>query len=157
MNTMTINDSGASDLIVQSPLVTLEPVLLAVPLDAMTIRPYDDSTNNKVAIKLHMWWEDDDENKIFIREVIELSRSDSLFEILTHKAPFTTWHRLTIMPNNMLLYKHEGSDWFESDPDYIRRSVQNCVQQIQNKLHTSPPQQIEPPIFILKVYKTISQ
>jgi hypothetical protein len=127
----------------------------------MTIGPYGDSADdfvhlNKVAIKLLLRWEDNDGNNFTSRDVIELSRFDSLFERLILRAPFTTWYRLTVMPIRYQMYKYHGADWFENDPDFISLSVQECVQQFQNNLHMapqpSPPQQTEPPIFVLEVH-----
>jgi hypothetical protein len=125
-------------------------------MTAMMIGPYGDNASNfvhldKVAIKLIICWKDDDDNNFKNHDVIELSRFDSLFKILTRRASFYTWYRLTIMPIRYQLYKHHGTDWFESAHDVIRRDVQDSIQRFQYNLHTSPTPTLSPPIFVLEV------
>ena len=127
---------------------------LIAHMTAMTIEPYSDNADDfahldKIAIKLLLCGEDNEGNDFTNRDIIELSRFDSLFERLTRKAPFPSWRRLTIMPRRFQVYKYEGANWFESNPDLIRRDVQNCIRQFQYNLHTMPPQM--PQILVLEV------
>lgn len=121
---------------------------------AVTLGPYGDSADDfvhldKVAVRLLLSWEDDDGDDFYTRDLIELSRFDSLFARLTRRAPFPTWRRLTLRPAGFHFYEYNGAAWFARDPDGICSDVRDRVQQFQARLHQNPPP--EPPIFVLEV------
>ena len=123
-------------------------------MTASTRGPYRDNAEDfahldKVKIKLLLCWVDEDGDDFHTRGEIELSRDDNLFEILNRRAAFRSWRRLTVMPDRYQLYRYHGDAWFQGDPVYIRRGVEQAVQRFQDDLHEFPPQ--VPPIFILEV------
>lgn len=123
-------------------------------MDDEAIGPFRDNTAdfehlNKIKINLLVRWEDEDEDQFKARDVIELSRGDSLFEILDRRVKFRNWDRLSAIRHGGVngdmdvrssLYTFHGNAWFDCDAAFIRRGVQQAVDGLQEYLHDNPSQ-----------------
>ena len=125
---------------------------------ASTRGPYHDNPEDfahldKVKIKVMVSWLDDDGDQFRARDQFEVSTEDDLFAMLTRRAVFSSWRRLSVLPDRYHLYRHHGEAWFEADPDGIRRDVEQAVRRFQADLFAFPRRR-EPPIFCFEVART---
>lgn len=125
---------------------------------ASTRGPYHDNPEDfthldKVKIKVMVSWLDDDRKQFRNRDEFEVSTEDDLFAMLTRRAVFSSWRRLSVEPDGYHFYRHRGEAWFEADPDGISRGVEESVRRFQANLFAFP-RRPEPPWFCIEVART---
>ena len=124
---------------------------------ASTRGPYHDNPEDfahldKVKIKVLVNWLDDDGDQFRARDEIEVCTEDDLFKMLDGRAVFSSWRRLTVMPDRYQLYRHHG-DVFAADPEGTRRGVKEAVLRFQTDLFAFP-RRPDIPILCIDVVRT---